>query len=395
MWQTDRVEGTQNFVFQSGKWNMLTWPFRNLSLAVATLLVATVLVATMAFAESPATGLAVATDPKFVLTDPDAKDLDLDLQGEFEGAANYSQFASNHFGLQVVAIGGGRFQGQLLIGGLPGNGWNGVGRIRLIGQREGRVLKLVGGPYEIELQGSARKAQLRFSQGGITLGVLERAERVSPTLGLKPPSQNAILFSGGEADPCLHTMCWTKAKISDDAYLLAGAESIYRYRDFYLHVEFRVPFMPNARGQSRGNSGVYLDSRYEVQILDTFGAAGAADECGALYKFKRPDVNMAFPPLTWQTYDITLRAARFNDKGTKTENAVISVKHNGVVVHDQVELEGPTGAGAEESPDLLPLRLQNHGAPVVYRNIWLAPLETMTEQPATTHFCVRRPKRCR
>lgn len=96
--------------------------------------------------------------------------------------------------------------------------------------------------------------------------------------------------------------------------------------------------MPTARGQGRANSGVYLQNRYEVQVLDSFGLEGESQECGGLYTLAMPAVNMCLPPLAWQTYDIDLTAARYNDKKEKTQNARVTVKHNGLTIHDDYEL---------------------------------------------------------
>ncbi len=141
-----------------------------------------------------------------------------------------------------------------------------------------------------------------------------------------------------------------------------------------MHIEFLVPYMPSARGQGRGNSGVYLQSRYEVQILDSFGLEGAFNECGALYRQRAPDLNMAFPPLSWQTYDITFHAPVFDVCGNKCRFGRLTVLHNGVAVQNDIRIQTKTGAGQPEGPSVLPIKLQNHGNPVQFRNIWLMKL---------------------
>jgi hypothetical protein len=138
-----------------------------------------------------------------------------------------------------------------------------------------------------------------------------------------------------------------------------------------MHLEFKLPYMPEARGQGRANSGVYLQSRYEVQILDSFGLEGAFNECGSLYRYKTPDVNMCFPPLVWQTYEIDFRAAKFDRQGKKIKNAVLTVWHNGVKIHDHFEIERKTGAGQQETPEPIPTKFQNHNNPVRFRNMWI------------------------
>src|SRR5207245_1293432 len=129
-------------------------------------------------------------------------------------------------------------------------------------------------------------------------------QRQSPTLGQCAPWGAIVLFDGSNADH------FKDGKI-EDGLLKEGCETKYAYGDFQLHIEFRLPYLPAARGQGRANSGVYIQSRYEMQVLDSFGLEGSDNECGSLYKQRRPDLNMCLPPLVWQTYDIWFRSPRF------------------------------------------------------------------------------------
>lgn len=148
------------------------------------------------------------------------------------------------------------------------------------------------------------------------------------------------------------------------------------YQDFRLHVEFRVPLLPDdVTGQDRGNSGIYLQDRYELQILDSYGdTTPGTDEAGAIYLKKAPDLNAATAPETWQTYDVVFRAARFDENGAKTADARVTVVWNGRTVHDDVALDGPTAAGRAETPAAGAIRLQDHGNKVRFRDIRTEPL---------------------
>ncbi|WP_199435028.1 family 16 glycoside hydrolase [Qaidamihabitans albus] len=148
------------------------------------------------------------------------------------------------------------------------------------------------------------------------------------------------------------------------------------FGDFKLHVEFWLPELPpDVTGQARANSGVYLQERYEIQVLDSYGDESLADnEAAAIYTKKAADSNAATAPETWQSYDITFRAARFDSAGAKVSDARVTVVWNGVTVHDDVAIDGPTGGGAPEGPSFGAIRLQDHGNDVRYRNIWIEPL---------------------
>src|SRR5436190_9666957 len=148
-----------------------------------------------------------------------------------------------------------------------------------------------------------------------------------------------------------------------------------KYQDFRLHVEFNIPEPPaGSKGQARSNSGVYIQRRYEVQILESMGDDPPKfDGCGSIYRQKAPDKNAAKKAGEWQTYDITFRAARFDAAGKKTEGARITLVWNGVKVHDDYEIKDKTGAGQFEGAEPGPILLQDHGAKVKFRNLWILP----------------------
>jgi hypothetical protein len=295
-------------------------------------------------------------------TDPAKAGPDVAIQGEYKGEITIDG-EQKAVGAQVIARGDGKFDAILFHGGLPGDGWKrGDAKENGNGQRDGGLVTFAG-PF-----GSGQIQNGKFtlmSSGGENIGALNKLERKSPTLGAKPPEGAIVLFDGSGVGE------FPGAKMTEDKLLLAGAFSKREFGDFTLHVEFRTPFMPNATGQARGNSGVYLQNRYEIQVLDSFGLNGESNECGGLYSLKAPAVNMCLPPLTWQTYDIDFTAAKF-DGDKKTRNARATIRHNGVAIYDDMEIPSLTPGGAStEAPGRGPFQLQWHGNPVTYRNIWV------------------------
>jgi hypothetical protein len=210
---------------------------------------------------------------------------------------------------------------------------------------------------------------------------LRRVVRLSPNLGARPPNGSISLFDGTTLSGWERRDVKERAKpvgwkILDSIMEVApGSGDIVtkrKFTDFQLHVEFRTPFMPEAREQARGNSGVYLQGRYEVQVLDSYGLKGEDNECGGIYKVGAPRVNMCAPPGQWQSYDVRFRAARFDKDGRKQKDATVTVVHNGMTIHENLPVPGPTG-GALDGDEHLPggILLQDHGNLVQYRNIWL------------------------
>ncbi|MBQ8642962.1 MAG: DUF1080 domain-containing protein [Clostridia bacterium] len=147
------------------------------------------------------------------------------------------------------------------------------------------------------------------------------------------------------------------------------------YGDAHIHVEWMEPDMPEATGQWKGNSGVYIQGCYELQVLDSWGIEPPRDnDCGGIYSIKAPRVNACKPPLEWQTYDIYLRAARL-DGDKVAEPAIVTILQNGQVIHNNLILPHNTPGGVYDTVVAEgPLMLQDHGNPVSFRNIWIEKL---------------------
>ena len=208
----------------------------------------------------------------------------------------------------------------------------------------------------------------------------EDLKDVKPT----PPPAGAIVLFGGKS-----TDAWTKKdgkspvewKLADGTWegVKGHGDIVTKQKfagHFKLHVEFRVPYEPGGAGQGRGNSGVYLQGRYEVQVLDSYGLKSEKNDCGAIYGVAAPKVNACKAPTVWQSFDIDFTAPKF-ENGKKTEPARMTVYHNGVLVHENVPIpvdNTTSGLGGDPSTPG-PVMLQDHGHPVQYRNVWLLQLD--------------------
>jgi hypothetical protein len=308
---------------------------------------------------------------------------DFKFQGEFAGQiASAGAALGAALGAQVVANGNGAFTAVFLPGGLPGAGWDTTAvRSQSAGSLQGdSVLFPPAGTlgYSASISPDGSTLNGKTPQGAPF--ALPRVARQSPTLAAAPPANALVLFDGKDLS------AFVAGSASLDSGLLlpqgsasSGAVTKKSFGDFTLHLEFLEPFMPDHTGQARGNSGVYLQGRYELQILDSFGLdihrgnpGEETQECGAFYQLVGPRLNMSLPPLTWQTYDIEFTKARFDSAGkTQLQPARVTVRLNGVAIHENQDLKNNTLLGDPAGPGDGPLRFQAHGDPVKFRNIWI------------------------
>lgn len=311
---------------------------------------------------------------------------DFKIQGEYVGSG---------LGVQVIALGGGGFHAVVYPGGLPGAGWDGTNKSLMAGrffgddakaatflEAEGKRRYLAQKPEDFsatakfppaghkEYAGSADGTTFKLGSADGKMVELKKFVRVSPTMGEKPPAGATVLFDGSNTDELKGGRLDGKTK-----FLNTDGGDIYSKKNFNSytgHIEFLLPYRPDARSQGRGNSGFYQVLMYEVQVLDSFGLDGKDNECGGVYTKAAPKVNMCLPPLVWQTYDVDFTNAVTKD-GKVVAKAKLTLKHNGVVIHDNLEINGKTG-GARSDPEGTPgpFQLQGHGNPMQYRNFWVA-----------------------
>lgn len=301
-------------------------------------------------------------DPKAAQLDPADADADYAIQGEYTGTAGGEKLGAN-----IIAQGEGNF---LIVGyrnGLPGDGWDGDRDDLYKGTGKTEDGKVTFTSDDGSWSAAIEDGELVvFDDSGAKFTTLERVVRTSPTVGAKAPEGAIVLFDGSSVDH------WKNGRMTEDGLLMQGTTTKETFGDFSMHMEFYLPYKPYARGQGRGNSGFYAQGRYEVQVLDSFGLEGMHNECGGIYSVKAPDMNMCYPPLQWQTYDVDFTAAKFDADGKKTANARMTVKHNGIVIHKDVEVDHATTASPlKEGVEAGPIYLQDHGNPVRFRNIWI------------------------
>ena len=205
---------------------------------------------------------------------------------------------------------------------------------------------------------------------------------VTPGKGSSDPPSDAIVLFNGQSLSRWQSADSTAAKwkvIDGYAEVASGSGDIQtreKFGDVQLHIEWATPAVPKGEGQERGNSGVFLMGQYEVQVLDSYeNKTYYHGQAGSVYKQHAPLVNASRKPGEWQTYDIIFHAPKFDEQGKVVDRARVTVVHNGVLIQNNVEIYGITyndrPAIYIAHPPQLPLRLQDHGNPLRYRNIWI------------------------
>lgn len=319
-----------------------------------------------------------------------------EVQGEYVGVTS----AGDTLGAWVQARGNNSYYLTLLPGGLlrlPGRagygGWNRTSRYTGTATwnatTNAYVVTTAAGYSTTQITGTGTTRVLEGTgPAGITFS-LNRVVRTSPTRGLKPKAEWGTvvdLFDSARAatTPTTEFAKWiannTAPQVRFGGYLYRGVRTAATHGAGFLHIEYMSPFQPTATGQNRGNSGVYLHSKYEAQVLDSYGLTGAANEAGGIYNVAVPLTNAALPPMTLQTYDIYFTPRTSGANGAAAGAAVMTVYLNGVLVQDSTPVAVTTEAGFSGSQlSAGALYLQDHSNDVVFNNIWFIP------STATTH----------
>ena len=205
----------------------------------------------------------------------------------------------------------------------------------------------------------------------------EAPRKVATPVG-QPPSDAIVLFDGSNLDQWVNdngeAALWT---VENGTMTVTEGNLITKqeFGDIQLHVEFKAPSPDEGEGQDKGNSGVYLQKLYEIQVLDNYENETYHDgQCGSIYKQYAPLVNACRPAGEWQSYDIIFHAAELGENGAVLKRATITVLHNGVLVQDNMEANPTGGAAGSPIVERGPILLQDHHHPVSYRNIWIREL---------------------
>lgn len=323
------------------------------------------------------------------------------IQGEYYGSISGG---GGNLGAWVVAKGNNVYDivilpnGLVSIPGQVGGGWGGsskyTGSATWNSTTNAYAVTTANGYKTTTITGTGTNRVITGTTPTNVSFTLNRVVRKSPVLGMKPKPEWGTASSwfdstAAAAAPSSELSKWvannTTPQVKFGGYLYRGIRTSATHGAGFLHIEVMGAFQPTATGQSRANSGIYLHSKYEMQVLDSFGLTGANNEMGGIYTVSAPLINAALPPMTFQTYDCYFTPRTSGANGDTAGAALMTVYLNGVLVQNNVKVPITTEAGFTGSQLAAgALYLQDHGNEVVYNNVWWIPGATTTSLPYST-----------
>ncbi len=292
------------------------------------------------------------------------------FMGQYKGTFYPDSVSKMNATCEVVDEGEGNY--RVVIHGKSRNSLQEGAYIELYGKQSGESLAISGRTGGYDWQGEIKNGLLTAKSSYGQHFELEKIESRSPRAGMKPPEEAIILLpyqEGVKPDMSSWTNAEWKALDDGSIEIVPGKGPNKTKQQFdnikFVHMEFKLPLEPLARGQARANGGVFVCGAYEVQILDSFGLIHTSGDCGAVYNVARARRNACLPPETWQSLDIMFRASRLDQNGKAKDSPQITVFLNSVRIHNDFEIPNPKDC------ERGPIRLEDEGHKIQFRNIWI------------------------
>ena len=306
----------------------------------------------------------VPAGPLVIITDPADVNPEYDVIGEYVGDITTNNDEHFRLGLQIAYSGPKVFMLRVFTGGLPGDGYDDRPSVRRgAGRFENGSLTIPTKPGPVVFM--FKDGQINVVLKSELIGWARKHDRISPAVGRPPPEGAESLFDGSSLEQL------SGGELLEGGLLKGQFSSKSLFQDHSIHLEFRLPYIPDSGPKMRGMNRLMIQGRYELQIRDSLALSPVKDTCGYIVGAKNPLVNMSYPPLSWQALDVDFRAARFDAAGTLIEPARATVFLNGGMIYEDEQLPEASPLGLDAGPEPGPLVVSGDGCPVVYRNIWI------------------------